>query len=145
MKVQQGNAYGRVVFRKSTKDATDEPAQTRSPLGQTTKGGPIEIRYFSDVAKLLVAGVEISDPSVWQQMAIVCSRNFEEMSAHQSPLSGVRALAMCADQHVKAKILQLKGASGGAKGLDELRRQIESAISAPELNPAQADEGWDRE
>lgn len=142
MKVQQGNAYGRVVYRDKP-TTTDAPE--RVPMGQLTKGGPIEIRYFSDVAKLLVSGVEISDPAVWQQMAIVCSRNFEEMSAHQSPLSGVRALAMCADQHVKAKILQLKGAGGGAKGLDELRRQIDAAIAAPELNMAQADEGWDKE
>lgn len=142
MKFQSGNAYGRVVYRDKP---TDGETPQRSPMGQLTKGGPIEIRYFSDVAKLLVAGVEISDPQIWQQMAIVCSRNFEEMSAHQSPLSGVRALAMCADQHVKSKILQLKGASGGAKGLDDLRRQIDAAISAPELNPAQTDEGWDRE
>lgn len=89
---------------------------------------------MSDIAALLESGIEISDPKIWQKLAIVIAQRFEELSAHQSPFSGFKSLALAADQHIKAKVLQTKGAGGATKGLEELRRRVSEALSAPELN-----------
>ena len=96
---------------------------------------------FRGIARKLEGGTEISDPAIWQDMAIVCAQHFEEMSKQDSPLSSIRSMALCADEHIKAKILQLKGTDRVGGGLDELRRTVEQALSGPTLNTEES-EGW---
>ena len=99
---------------------------------------------FKGIARKLESGTEISDPAIWQDMAIVCAQFFEEMSKQDSPLSSIRSMALCADEHIKAKILQLKGTDRVGGGLDELRRTVEQALSGPALNTEESEE-WSNE
>ena len=96
---------------------------------------------FRGITRKLEGGTEISDPAIWQDMAIVCAQFFEEMSEQDSPLSSIRSMALCADEHIKAKILQLKGTQTAGGGLDELRRTVEAALSGSALNTEES-EGW---
>ena len=101
---------------------------------------------FKGIARKLESGTEISDPAIWQDMAIVCAQFFEEMSEQDSPLSSIRSMALCADEHIKAKILKLKGGEKAGSGLDELRQTVERALSSSELNQSEGDEtGWGHE
>jgi len=99
---------------------------------------------FRGIARKLESGTAISDPAIWQDMAIVCAQFFEEMSEQDSPLSSIRSMALCADEHIKAKILQLKGSQTAGGGLDELRRTVEAALSGHALNTEES-EGWTNE
>ena len=120
--------------RKAASDPVIEGRSDTPATGQIGQG-------FRGIARKLEGGTEISDPSIWQDMAIVCAQYFEEMSKQDSPLSSIRSMALCADEHIKSKIMQLKGSQTAGGGLDELRRTVEAALSSATLNTEES-EGW---